>query len=70
MKTKTNFVCQNCGFHSPKWLEKRPNCGEWNTLVEEIEEEAAVKFSFPPSEPVLYEEIKEAKRERIKSGLI
>ncbi len=69
MKTKTNFVCQNCGFHSPKWLGRCPNCGEWNTLIEEVEEEAAVEFSFPPSEPVLYEEIKEAKRERIKSGI-
>jgi len=69
MKTKTSFVCQNCGFHSPKWLGRCPNCGEWNTLIEEIEEEAEVDFSFPPSEPVLYEEIKEAKRERIKSGI-
>jgi len=69
MKTKTSFVCQSCGFHSPKWLGRCPNCGEWNTLIEEVEEEAAVEFSFPPSEPVLYEEIKEAKRERIKSGI-
>ena len=69
MKNKTNFVCQNCGFHFPKWLGRCPNCGEWNTLIEEVEEEAAVEFSFPPSEPVLYEEIKEAKRERIKSGI-
>lgn len=69
MKNKTNFVCQNCGFHSPKWLGRCPNCGEWNTLIEEVEEEVAAAFSFPPSEPVLYEEIKEAKRERIKSGI-
>ncbi len=69
MKNKTSFVCQNCGFHSPKWLGRCPNCGEWNTLIEEIEEEGAVEFSFGPSEPVLYEEIKEAKRERIKSGI-
>lgn len=69
MKNKTTFVCQNCGFHSPKWLGRCPNCGEWNTLIEEVEEEVAADFSFPPSEPVLYEEIKEAKRERIKSGI-
>ena len=69
MKNKTTFVCQNCGFHSPKWLGRCPNCGEWNTLIEEVEEEVAAEFSFPPSEPVLYEEIKEAKRERIKSGI-
>jgi len=69
MKIKTTFICQNCGFHSPKWLGRCPNCGEWNTLIEEVEEEATVEFSFPPSEPILYEEIKEAKRERIKTGI-
>ncbi len=69
MKIKTTFICQNCGFHSPKWLGRCPNCGEWNTLIEEVEEKAAVEFSFPPSEPILYEEIKEAKRERIKAGI-
>ena len=69
MKNKTSFVCQNCGSHSPKWLGRCPNCGEWNTLIEEIEEEAGDELSFGPSEPILYEEIKKAKRERIKSGI-
>lgn len=69
MKSKTTFVCQNCGFHSPKWLGRCPNCSEWNTLIEEVEEEMTAEFSFPPSEPVPYEEIKEAKRERIKTGI-
>ncbi len=69
MKTKTTFVCQGCGFHSPKWLGRCPNCGEWNTLIEEVEEEISAEISFPPSEPVLYEKIKEAKRERIKAGI-
>lgn len=32
---KTHFVCQNCGYESPRWLGRCPNCGEWNTLVEE-----------------------------------
>jgi len=35
-KTKTAFVCTNCGNDSPKWLGKCPVCGEWNTYVEEI----------------------------------
>jgi DNA repair protein RadA/Sms len=34
-KTKTIYVCQSCGFQSPKWLGKCPNCGEWNSLTEE-----------------------------------
>lgn len=36
-KKKTKFVCQNCGYESPKWMGKCPGCSEWNTLVEEIE---------------------------------
>lgn len=35
MKSKTRFVCQQCGHDSPKWLGKCPGCGEWNSLVEE-----------------------------------
>ncbi len=34
-KVKTQFVCQNCGYNSPRYLGRCPNCGEWNTLVEE-----------------------------------
>jgi len=69
MKSKTVFVCQSCGFNSPKWLGRCPSCGEWNTLIEEVEEQAPAEYSFPPSEPILYQEIKEAKRERIKAGI-
>lgn len=35
-KTKTVYVCSNCGNDSPKWLGKCPVCGEWNTYQEEI----------------------------------
>jgi DNA repair protein RadA/Sms len=35
-KTKSDYVCQNCGNDSPKWIGKCPSCGEWNTYVEEI----------------------------------
>ncbi len=34
-KTKTIFVCNNCGYESAKWLGKCPACNEWNSLVEE-----------------------------------
>ncbi len=35
MKKETLFVCQSCGHKSGKWLGKCPECGEWNSLVEE-----------------------------------
>ena len=37
-KIKTFFQCQACGYISPKWLGKCPDCGAWNSLVEEKKE--------------------------------
>ena len=46
MATKTLYVCSNCGNSSPKWLGRCPDCGEWNTFVEEIQEsKKAVGFA-------------------------
>jgi DNA repair protein RadA/Sms len=33
---KVSYVCQECGFTAPKWLGKCPDCGAWNTMVEEV----------------------------------
>lgn len=37
-KSKTQFVCQNCGTTYPKWTGRCDNCGQWNTLVEQVSE--------------------------------
>ncbi|HQI15969.1 MAG TPA: DNA repair protein RadA [Bacillota bacterium] len=37
-KVRTKFVCSECGSESPKWMGKCPECGQWNTLVEEVEQ--------------------------------
>ncbi len=39
-KTKTRYVCQSCGSAQPKWQGRCPDCGEWNTLVETVIQEA------------------------------
>lgn len=44
-KVKIQFVCQECGFDSPKWLGRCPGCGGWNTMTEEV----ASKQSGRPS---------------------
>src|SRR5699024_2886377 len=36
-KRKTKYVCQECGYESPKWMGKCPACNQWNTLTEELE---------------------------------
>ncbi|MBW2038785.1 MAG: DNA repair protein RadA [Deltaproteobacteria bacterium] len=43
-KPRTVFICQTCGYQSPKWLGRCPDCQGWGTLVEElVGEEAAVQ---------------------------
>ena len=37
-KLKSLYICQQCGYQSPKWAGRCAACGEWNTLVEEIVE--------------------------------
>ena len=34
---KTIFSCQSCGYRAPKWLGRCPDCGQWDTLVEEVQ---------------------------------
>lgn len=49
-KAKSVFFCQNCGAESSKWMGRCLQCGEWNTLVEEIIKET--KHSRTPSRGV------------------
>lgn len=35
-KSKTMYVCGECGYTTPKWLGKCPDCGKWNTFAEEV----------------------------------
>lgn len=37
-KSRTSFVCQNCGYVSPQWLGKCPECAAWGSLVETVQE--------------------------------
>ncbi|MEW6355638.1 MAG: DNA repair protein RadA [Planctomycetota bacterium] len=34
-KTRTIFVCQECGAQAPKWIGRCPECGKWDSMVEE-----------------------------------
>jgi DNA repair protein RadA/Sms len=70
-KTKTVYVCQNCGAESPKWIGKCPSCGEWNSYVEEIvSKEPAQKITLAGLEitkqkPVLISEVETTEESRI-----
>ena len=40
VKSRSLFVCQTCGATYPKWVGKCENCGEWNSLVEQVSQAA------------------------------
>jgi len=67
-KVKTQYVCQNCGANSAKWIGKCPSCNEWNTYVEEVI--AVLKTNLTTLKPLttsatLISEIKHLQEERI-----
>ena len=37
LKVRTTYRCQNCGHAEPKWVGRCPTCGEWSSLIEELE---------------------------------
>ncbi len=41
-KTRTRWVCQNCGRSAPRYMGRCPGCGEWNTMVETVESDNKV----------------------------
>ena len=43
-KTRTRYVCGQCGYETTRWLGKCPECGSWNSMSEQAApEEAPVK---------------------------
>ena len=69
---ETIFVCQNCGHHARKWLGKCPECGEWNSLVEERArnaKESRTAFKLRDTQAVSFSEIETQDDVRIPSGV-
>ncbi len=70
MKTKTVFVCQECGTNSPRWVGKCPNCAAWNTFVEEQsvphpeEQKLRVQMAGTAQAPVLLQDVDVAQEKR------
>ena len=81
MKQKTIFACQECGAQSPKWLGRCPDCGAWNSLVEERPMPAAAPGGAPgvaekryslsaAAGPQLYADIDTVVAERLSTGIV
>jgi DNA repair protein RadA/Sms len=70
----TIFLCQSCGFESRKWLGKCPECGEWNSLVEErvvTTKKGSAKggFRLREAKAIAYNEIESQDDARLSSGV-
>lgn len=75
-KSKTVYVCSNCGYETAKWAGKCPECGEWNTLEETVRTvvsgksaTAAYPASASGTRPLTIAEIDTENEHRYHTGL-
>jgi len=71
-KTKTQYVCQECGYMSLKWMGKCPECNTWQSMVEEIVEEQKKlgrKAIVSKAKPVRLGDVKLEKEERFTTDI-
>ena len=78
MKQKTVFACQECGAQAAKWLGRCPECGAWNSMVEERPVPAGVtagsaekRYALASAAgPQLYADIDTVVAERLSTGIV
>ncbi len=74
-KSKSAYICSECGYESPKWYGKCPGCGEWNTMNEEFVTTASkvveqkVRSVSSYSKPLKLKEITTGDEFRYKTGI-
>ena len=73
-RAKTRFVCQNCGYETPRWMGRCPECNEWNTLVEEVEarpqgHSTSLSRSGATGKPVAISAVEAAAEPRLPGGI-
>ncbi len=69
-KSKTKYVCQECGYESLGWLGKCPACNQWNTFMEEIKEpEAKPGIGTGEVKAISINEVEIENEERHSSGM-
>ncbi|MDO8445989.1 MAG: DNA repair protein RadA [Deltaproteobacteria bacterium] len=72
-KTNTVFSCQTCGYQTPKWLGRCPDCGSWNSFVEEVfQKERSIKKGLEllkPQPPVPICDIEVTDEHRVQVGI-
>jgi len=70
VKKKTFYTCQECGYQSPKWLGKCPDCNRWNSLVEEVVTTPASRArTSPASSPLRLSEVSGKDEDRTRCSI-
>lgn len=71
MKLRSSYVCQQCGYMSPSWLGKCPNCDAWNSFVETASEVQVKsdKVKARSVTPKKLSDVKHIEKNRLKSGI-
>ncbi len=67
-KKKSRFICQTCGAVAINWMGKCPECGAWDSYVEEVEEKKH-GLTLQKREPILLKDIVYDQAIRTSSGL-
>ncbi len=72
-KKRRQFVCQECGYVSLKWLGRCPECQKWNSLTEEIEFDTSSPahrtIGKPSRQPEPIREIAASEEDRLLTGI-
>ncbi len=69
-KNKTTFICSSCGYSTPKWAGKCPDCGEWDTLEEQlVQSENNKAFSAVNLKPMKLTDIEDCTEHRYGTGI-
>ena len=70
-KVQSKYVCQNCAYESPRWTGRCPNCGEWNSFVEELTSKVAARKAGKGAsvEPLSLDEVEGSDDQRITTGI-
>ncbi len=72
VKSKTQFVCSECGYASGKWAGKCPSCENWNTMVEEVVEVVSAgkqRAAAIPARIVTFDKIPAESEKRFRTGI-
>ena len=69
MKNRTLYACQKCGYQTPKWLGKCPDCGAWNSMAEETACQSARLPAGEAAKPLPLSQVKRDLQQRSSCGI-